>query len=111
MVGPTPEPEFFLKKMGADVICLGEGEITICKLMKELGYQMKRKLVVTNLVNGLKRCQELHGLTMMKCKKTLRPPLVHDLDSLPQIPYELFLWSITECKECRIQTQLILSFL
>ena len=31
--GPTPEPEFFLKKAGCDVVCLGEGEITISKIM------------------------------------------------------------------------------
>ena len=49
---------------------MGEGEITICKLMKELGMKRK-KLVVINLVNGLKRCQELHGLTLMVNVKKL----------------------------------------
>ena len=29
--GPTPEPEFFLKKSECDVVCMGEGEITIKK--------------------------------------------------------------------------------
>ncbi len=27
--GPTPEPEFFLRKTGADAIVMGEGEITV----------------------------------------------------------------------------------
>ena len=27
--GPTPEPEFWIKKSGCDVVCMGEGEITI----------------------------------------------------------------------------------
>ena len=31
--GPTPEPEFFLKKSGCDVVGMGEGEVTIAKLM------------------------------------------------------------------------------
>ncbi len=31
--GPTPEPEFFLKKSGCDVVCMGEGETTIVKLI------------------------------------------------------------------------------
>ena len=26
--GPTPEPEFFLKKSGCEIVCMGEGEIT-----------------------------------------------------------------------------------
>ena len=33
--GPTPEPEFFLKKSGCDAVCMGEGEITIKKLMSD----------------------------------------------------------------------------
>ena len=40
--GPTPEPEFFLKKSGADVVCMGEGEITICKLPEELAKQKEK---------------------------------------------------------------------
>ena len=27
--GPSPEPEFFLKKSGADVVSMGEGEISV----------------------------------------------------------------------------------
>ena len=91
--GPTPEPEFFLKKTGADVVCMGEGEITICKLMEELAKQKEK----TGSYAPGEWLEEVPGVSWMqkskegeKLKKTLRPPLVHDLDTLPQIPYELF---------------------
>ena len=54
--GPTPEPEFFLKKTGADVVALGEGEITICKLMEELAKQ-KKKPVAMLQESGYKKFQ------------------------------------------------------
>jgi anaerobic magnesium-protoporphyrin IX monomethyl ester cyclase len=77
--GPTPEPEFFLKKTGANLVCMGEGEITISKLMEALEKKSSLKDVpgIAWLENG-------------KLKKTIRAPLIHDLDALPQIPYELF---------------------
>lgn len=34
--GPTPEPEFFIKKTGADVIVQGEGEETIVEILDAL---------------------------------------------------------------------------
>ncbi len=34
--GPTPEPEFFMQRTGADLICLGEGETTIPEIMTTL---------------------------------------------------------------------------
>ena len=40
--GPSPEPEFFLKKSGADVVSMGEGEISVCKLMEELAKQKEK---------------------------------------------------------------------
>ena len=89
--GPTPEPEFFLKKSGADVVCMGEGEITICKLMKELHSQKEK----TGSYAPGPWLQEVPGTAWIegeekKLKKTLRAPLVHDLDTLPPIPYDLF---------------------
>lgn len=89
--GPTPEPEYFLKKSGADVVCMGEGEITICKLMKELETQKKK----SGSYKPGSWLMEVPGVAWLdgedkKLKKTLRAPLVHDLDTLPQIPYELF---------------------
>ena len=77
--GPTPEPKFFIEKSGCDVVCLGEGEITISKLMDAL--ENKKSLVnvpgVAWLENGA-------------LKQTPRAPIISDLDSLPLPPYELF---------------------
>ncbi len=89
--GPTPEPEYFLKKSGADVVCMGEGEITICKLMEALEAQKKK----TGSYKPGPWLEEVPGTAWLegkekKIKKTLRAPLIHDLDTLPQIPYELF---------------------
>ena len=77
--GPTPEPEFFLKKSGADVVCMGEGEITISKLIK--GFENSEPLTSVPGVAWLEN---------NKLKQTTRAPLVQDLDSLPLPPYELF---------------------
>tara|TARA_B100001769_G_C22108818_1_gene599397 strand:- start:123 stop:1769 length:1647 start_codon:yes stop_codon:yes gene_type:complete len=77
--GPTPEPEFFINKSGCDAIGMGEGEVTIPKLLEALEYN--------------KSLETVPGLAWMengKLKKTPRAPLVHDLDSLPTIPYEKF---------------------
>ena len=78
--GPTPEPEFFLKKSKCDVICLGEGEITISKLMTAL--ENKEAL------------QNVPGIAWIdsegKFNQTPRAPLVHNLDSLPLTPYDKF---------------------
>ena len=77
--GPTPEPKFFIQKSGCDVVCLGEGEITISKLME--AFENKKPLGgvpgVAWLENG-------------KLKQTPRAPIIQDLDSLPLPPYELF---------------------
>ena len=77
--GPTPEPEFFLKKSGCDVVCMGEGEITIKKLMDAIENKTPLKDVpgIAWLENG-------------KLQKTARASLVHNLDSLTWAPYEIF---------------------
>ena len=77
--GPTPEPEFFLKKSGCDVVCKGEGETTIIKLIDAIEDKTPLKNVpgIAWLENG-------------KFHETPRAPLINSLDSLPTIPYELF---------------------
>ncbi|MDP7194730.1 MAG: radical SAM protein [SAR202 cluster bacterium] len=77
--GPTPEPEFFIKKSGCDVVCMGEGEVTISKLMEAL----ENKKPLSNVPG-------IAWLENGKLKQTPRAPLVHDLDNLPPIPYEKF---------------------
>ena len=77
--GPTPEPEFWIKKSGCDVVCMGEGEITISKLMDAIENK-----------KSLKNVPGVAWLEDGKLQQTPRAPLVQDLDSLPKIPYELF---------------------
>jgi len=77
--GPTPEPKFWIEKSGCDVVCMGEGEITISKLMEAI----ENKKSLTN-VPGVAWLED------GKLQQTPRAPLIEDLDSLPQIPYELF---------------------
>ena len=77
--GPTPEPEFFLKKSGCDVVGLGEGEITIEKLMDSIENK-----------TSLRNVPGIAWLEDGKLQQTPRAPLVHNLDSLDWYPYELF---------------------
>jgi len=77
--GPTPEPEFFIKKSGCDVVCMGEGEVTISKLMDAIENK-----------TPLKNVPGIAWLEDGKLQQTHRAPLIHDLDSLPPVPYELF---------------------
>ena len=77
--GPTPEPEFFLKKSGCDVIGMGEGEVTIAKLMEAIENK-----------TSLRNVPGIAWLEDGKLQQTPRAPLVHDLDSLDWAPYELF---------------------
>ena len=37
--GPSPEPEYFLRKTGADAVVIGEGEITACELAEAVGIK------------------------------------------------------------------------
>ena len=77
--GPTPEPEFFIKKSGCDVVCLGEGEVTVSKLMEAIENK-----------TPLKNVPGVAWLEDGKLQQTPRATLVHNLDSLPPVPYELF---------------------
>ena len=77
--GPTPEPEFFIRKSGCDVVCMGEGEVTISKLMEAIENK-----------TALKKVPGIAWLENNKLQQTPRAPLIHDLDSLPPTPYEKF---------------------
>ncbi len=77
--GPSPEPEFFLRKSGCDIVSMGEGEISISRLMDAIEHK--------------KPFKEVPGIAWLeddKLQQTPRPPLVPDLEDLPRIPYELF---------------------
>ena len=77
--GPTPEPEFFLKKTGADAIVMGEGEITILELMEAL--KNKRTL---HHVNGM--AFRYDNQVIINEPR----PLIDDIDSIPFPAYHLF---------------------
>ena len=77
--GPSPEPEFFLKKTEADVVVMGEGEETIIEVLNRLGS--RRSL------------DDVRGITFRSGGKTRineRRPLIQDIDSIPFPAYEVF---------------------
>ena len=77
--GPSPEPEYFIKKTGADAIVLGEGEETMVKLAQAVAA--KRPL---STVDGL---AYRDGLSVNVNK---RRALIKNLDSIPCPSYDLF---------------------
>jgi len=77
--GPSPEPEYYLKKSGADVIVLGEGEITFVNLLDV--FEHKRSL---SSVNGIAYRDGEH-LVVTKPKE-----LIRDLDIIPMPAWSLF---------------------
>lgn len=77
--GPSPEPEFFLKKTGADVIVVGEGELTAIGLFDAIAN--KRSFESTKGIAYRK------GSDIVINK---RRSLVRDIDSLPFPAYDLF---------------------
>lgn len=76
--GPTPEPEFFMRKTGCDVIVMGEGEDTITELLN----------------SGLTgRFSDIKGIAWNdngRCVVNERRPLICDIDSIPLPAYDLF---------------------
>lgn len=77
--GPAPEPEYFLRKTGADAIVMGEGEITVVELLEAL----KNK----------KTLHKIKGVAFREGDKVIindRRPLIEDIDSIPFPAYELF---------------------
>lgn len=75
----APEPEYFLGKTSADVIVIGEGEITVINLLKAL--EQKKPL---NSVNGI---------AFLENGKFIQPPrqdLIADIDTIPFPAWELF---------------------
>jgi radical SAM superfamily enzyme YgiQ (UPF0313 family) len=77
--GPTPEPEFFLRKTGADAIVMGEGEITIVELLEAL--------------KSRKALDQVKGIAFRKgdeCVVNERRPLISNIDEIPFPAYHLF---------------------
>ncbi len=77
--GPTPEPEFFMKKTGADIVVMGEGEETAVELMAAL----ENKTPLANVQSITYR----DGSTF---KTNPRRSLIEDLDTIPWPAYHKF---------------------
>lgn len=77
--GPSPEPEYFIRKTGADAVVMGEGEATIIELLdaRAAGRSLKD-------IEGI---AFRDGDTVVINK---RRPLIKDIDSIPFPAYELF---------------------
>lgn len=78
--GPSPEPEYFLKKTDADIVVIGEGELTVVELLGVLSSSE------TSLDN-------VKGIAFRKgdnIQINQRRGLIEDLDSLVFPAYDLF---------------------
>jgi len=77
--GPSPEAEYFLKKTGAEVAVIGEGEETIVELLQSVANH-----------NNLK---EVKGIAYRDGDKVVineRRALIQDVDSIPLPAFHLF---------------------
>jgi len=77
--GPSPEPEYFLKKTQADAIVIGEGEITIITLVKALEAHQSLAHVKGIAYN-------IKGNIFIN----ERQPLIKNIDSITWPAYDLF---------------------
>ncbi|MGD9823970.1 B12-binding domain-containing radical SAM protein [Desulfobacter sp.] len=77
--GPSPEPEYFLEKTGADVAVIGEGEETVLELFDAFATH--------------KPLDRINGIAYRNGGKVVFNPrreLIKDIDSIPWPAYELF---------------------
>ena len=77
--GPTPDPEFFIKKTNADVVVMGEGEITIIELL--------------TAISNLESLKNIKGIAYKENNKVTineAQPLIKDIDTVPFPAYSIF---------------------
>jgi len=77
--GPTPEPEYFIKKTQADAIVMGEGEETVVELIEKVAKK--------------KSLKDVKGIAYKDGKKVIvnqRRELIKDIDTIPLPAYKLF---------------------
>ncbi|MBF0343544.1 MAG: radical SAM protein [Nitrospirae bacterium] len=77
--GPSPEPEFFLKKTYADAAVIGEGEITIIELLTAVANH--------RTLDGIKGIAYWNGNQVIINEKR---PLIVDIDTIPMPNHSLF---------------------
>jgi len=87
--GPTPEPEYFLRKTGADAIVMGEGELTIVELLNavECGGPLSDIKGIAYRDGGDVRINK-------------RRPLIKDVNSIPFPAYDLFPVDFYKLRRC-----------
>jgi anaerobic magnesium-protoporphyrin IX monomethyl ester cyclase len=77
--GPSPEPEYFIKKTGADVVVMGEGEETIVELLETVAER--------------KPLSGVNGIAFQDSGKVIindRRSLIRDIDKIPFPAYDMF---------------------
>ena len=77
--GPSPEPEYFLKKTEADIAVIGEGEETIVDLL--------------NAISNKKPFNRIKGIAYRNGNQVIlndSRPLIHDIDTIPWPAYDMF---------------------
>ena len=77
--GPSPEPEYFLKKTEADIVIIGEGEETVLELL--------------NAISNKKPFDGIKGIAFQNGNQVVinpRRPLIQDIDSIPWPAYDMF---------------------
>jgi radical SAM superfamily enzyme YgiQ (UPF0313 family) len=77
--GPSPEAQFFMNKTKADVVVIGEGEVTIVDLLSALSNHQP--------IDGIKGIAYRNGEDI--CINE-RQPLIVDIDTIPWPAYDLF---------------------
>lgn len=79
--GPSPEPEYFLRKTSADAVVIGEGEVTVIKLL--------------NAISARKDLSLVDGIAFIDRKtnefvRTKRRELIHDVDGILLPAWDIF---------------------
>ena len=77
--GPSPDPEFFMRKTLADAVCIGEGEETVLELTDALANKKS--------LSGIKGLAYRDGGSFVI---TERRPAIKDIDGIPFPAYHLF---------------------
>lgn len=77
--GPSPEPEFYIRKTHADAVVIGEGEVTILELLQAIANK-----------SPLADVQGIAYPDGQHVRVNQRRPLVADIDSIPFPAYHLF---------------------
>jgi len=77
--GPSPEPEYFLRKTGADVVVMGEGEETIVELINAIASKKP-----FNMIKGI--AYRDGDQIVINDRRTV----IRDVDDIPWPAYDMF---------------------